>query len=171
MKKLFFAIAMCVAFVGCKPTPPTPEETAQNLIKEYLLVNLNDPSKYEAVAFGELDTLKYLWATRKAEIERNIGFVEKRIEWANSDIKHYKRWRDMYSQSDIDSKNRDIRNCRREIDSLKIELTKQNEWVEFVGLQMTHNYRVDTPLGKMLWKCRFTFDTELTKIVSVEDLE
>ncbi|MCD8030050.1 MAG: hypothetical protein LUF85_04275 [Bacteroides sp.] len=50
MKKLLVVLFVSLILAGC-----SDEKKAQRLIKQYLKENLNDPSSYKPVSFGELD--------------------------------------------------------------------------------------------------------------------
>ncbi|MCD8030051.1 MAG: hypothetical protein LUF85_04280 [Bacteroides sp.] len=50
MKKLLVILFISLILAGC-----SDEKKAQRLIKQYLKENLNDPSSYQPVSFGELE--------------------------------------------------------------------------------------------------------------------
>lgn len=179
MKRLLF-IALMAMFVGCAPTP---EKVAQNLIKDYLQKTLDDPSSYEAVEFGQLDTIKHLWVDYAAELQEQIEAEEKIVELYQESIKTYQGYIADYKkmayiidtreyiadlEKEIDGDKKSITEHSAQLDSLKVEISKEAEWEEFKGLKMTHSFRSATPLGKMLLKLTFKFDKELTKVESAE---
>jgi len=178
MKKIII-IALMAMFVGCAPKP---EQVAQNLIKEYLQKTLDDPSSYEAVEFGQLDTIKHLWVDYAAELQEQIEAEENIIEMYQKSIKTYQGYIADYKkmayidtrkyiadlEKEIDGDKKSITEHSAQLDSLKVEISKEAEWEEFKGLRMTHSFRSVTPLGKMLLKLEFKFDKALTTVESAE---
>lgn len=178
MKKIIIIVLLAM-FVGCAPKP---EKVAQDLIKGYLQKTLDDPTTYEAVEFGQLDTIKHLWVDYAAELQEQIEAHEKIVELYQEYIKTYKGYIADYKtmayidtrryiadlEKDIEGYKKSITEHSAQLDSLKVEISKEAEWEEFKGLQMMHSFRSVTPLGKMLLKLTFKFDKELTKVENAE---
>ncbi len=61
MKKLLVVIFVSLILAGC-----SDEKKAQRLIKQYLKENLNDPSSYKPVSFGELKVSTGEYATLRS---------------------------------------------------------------------------------------------------------
>lgn len=181
MKKIII-IAIMAMFVGCAPKP---EKVAQDLIKGYLQKTLDDPTTYEAVEFGQLDTIKHLWVDYAAELQERIEAEEKIVEMYQKSIKTYQGYIADYKkmayidtrkfiadlEKEIDGDKKSITEHSAQLDSLKVELSKELEWEECKGLKMTHSFRSVTPLGKMLLKLEFKFDKALTAVESAELVE
>lgn len=167
MKKLLF-IALMAMFIGCVPKP---EKVAQTLIKDYLQKNLDDPSTYEAVEFGELDSIIYPWSKYAAILQERVDMYNKEIEECEESILRYKAMSIDMSQfivrfQDLISKH------RSEIEKTKNDLSKQDEWRDHKGFEMTHSFRATNAFGaKILNKYIFTISPDLTTIENIEIIE
>lgn len=167
MKKIII-IALMAMFVGCAPKP---EKVAQDLIKGYLQKTLDDPTTYEAVEFGQLDTIKHLWVDYAAGLQARVDRWEASIERGLKDVEYWENFARRNGTDESDFINRYKAAIQRERDSIAVYndmLSKEAEWEEFKGLKMTHSFRSVTPLGKMLLKLEFKFDKALTAVESAE---
>lgn len=160
MKKLLFAIAMCVAFVGCKPTP---EKVAQELITNYLKANLDDISSYEPISFGPLDTLRYEWFDEEK--------LAKEIEDLEEDIKEYKKIikesysLGIYTEWEFERKLSTAGKWEQDLFSKKKQMESKHLRGEIKALEMMHTFRSKLPiLGTTKVVIKYQFDPALTKV-------
>lgn len=168
MKKLLF-IALMAMFVGCAPTP---EKMARALIKDYIEKNLDDPSTYEAVEFGELDSIIYPWSKYAAVLQERIDDLNNRIEGCHKRIKLYKSYHYIDVSSHIKDEEDHISLWNDEINQVKADLAKQDEWRDHKGFEIQHSFRATNAFGaKILNKYIFTISPDLTTIEDVEIIE
>lgn len=117
----------------------TPEQKAQALIEDYMHQNLNDPASFELVEFGGL----------KNRTPMALAFVQITNECI-------------------------ARNCSDSIDvylaRFKENYTKSGkDPYEVIAHEMSCKYRANNSYGaKILKEEMFVFDTDVTRIVSVE---
>lgn len=167
MKKILLFIVMAM-FVGCAPTP---EKMARALIKDYIEKNLDDPSTYEAVEFGELDSIIYPWAEYAASLQNGIDRYTAEIEDCKKSIAKYKSMPFDMSQF-IPRYQKLIDEYQSVINDYNEKLEKEDEWVEFEGFKITHTFRATNAFGaKILNKYIFTISPDLTTIEDVEIIE
>jgi len=55
MKKVLLLTLIIGCFLSC--SKPTKEDMAKDLIKKYMIENLNDPKSYEPISFSKLDSI------------------------------------------------------------------------------------------------------------------
>jgi len=77
MRKLMFPALLVVFLAACSKSP---QEKAQAKIKEYVQNNSNDPSSYENIEYGKLDTL-----IEKADEERYVNYIADSVTLAFSE--------------------------------------------------------------------------------------
>ena len=143
----YFYLVLLVTMVGCTPTP---EQKAQNLIKEYICNHLNLPKLYEPVEFGSLDTISKRNQIRK--LEEEIEICKRNLE----------------SKKTIEKKKE-----RFDIDELIIQFNleelarlRQEQSIDDVSqIQVTHSFRYNNKL----YKYTFSFNANLTAIEKIEE--
>lgn len=136
MKKALFIAMMALVMASCSKSP---EQIAQQLIKKTLKEIMNDPSSYESVGFGSLDSTFTTLETNEDyvnalntyyELKENYGFEEARV-YLNKAIE-----------------------------------IKENFKSEFSGWKMSHSFRCKNGFGAVvLNEIDIYFNKELTEVV------
>lgn len=152
MKKLAFFAAAAI-FAACTPTP---EETAQQLITDYLQKNMNDPKTYEAIEFGKLDST-FTNFQETGEYQELDALYERYIALAK------------LKQSEKEFKAAMAALDTAEIYANSIKEKEQSYKPTHSGWKMTHSYRGANGLGVVI-KCEnaFFFNIDLSDVTNVE---
>ena len=146
MKKIAL-ICIVVVFAACG----SPEKTAQKLVKDYLKENLKDPSSYQSIEFGSLDTL-YTSVAADTEYTDLVKEATENLQKAlYSD--HGSGW------AIIGMKLKE-----------KSDSIERNFVPTFKGWKMAHKYRAKNGFGALdLSTDIFCFNKELSKVIDVEE--
>lgn len=163
----------------------SPEKRAQQLIKNYLMKNLDDPSSYESEDFGKLDTVKIPYSeTEKAtnhflligEImpeyilsQNYLGSAQKTIESYHSNPgilgrEYEKKFNDnlKLAESAFAIQKVKMDSLQRINENDSIEYSRQPNWY----LAMKHSYRAKNKMGAIIKNNTiFHFDHSITKII------
>ena len=154
MKKLLFVIVSLLLFVGCTKSD---EEKAEQLIKEWLTKNTNDPSSLEIVNIEPIKTDSVLsykddvdYQMKERDIIHAYHFATKSYEEGLPELaKQYEKEAKAYEKDLEQIKNRFKPFSR--------------------GKTTTVNYRAKNEFGALvLNKMFFRFDDEMTKITYPE---
>ena len=155
MKKIILAITLLLV-VSCTKSP---EDQAKKNITEYLKKNMDDPSSYESVEFGKLDTLHSAFNESKegialrnedAKLELKMDDLSKELDTNPQSINRLKQ---------IQVTSDSITKRRREIND--VQLKNANYKGDFVGFNMTHKFRGKNKLGAVILnEKRFLLDTK-----------
>lgn len=136
MRYYIVIVLLLTIAIGCTPTP---EQKAQNLIKEYICNHLNNPGTYEPVEFGKLDTISI--ESKIQEIEEEISSNEKGDDLSNEIlVRVYQDW---------------VEELREQ------QLLGEDIW----RIKTTHKFRLVVLEGKKLFKYSFMLNPELTEVV------
>lgn len=170
MKKLLLLILLL--FILSCGKELSPKEKVKQVLEEYLFEIINDPSSYEFVEIGKIDTISkiehYKWL-----YNFNIK-MDKRIEERNEEyIEGYKKLLAKYKKQS--SKYIDeIKEINKEIDSLEKlefvveEMERHNELLastkgdEIHQLKTTYKFRANNKMGgKILFEYNVTLSDSL----------
>lgn len=136
MKKTLFIAMMALVMASCSKSP---EQIAQQLIKKTFTEIMDDPSSYEVVGFGSLDSTF-------TTLEDNVEYV------AAYDA--YQNYRENYEFDE----------ARVELE--KAIAIKESFKSEFKGWKMSHSFRCKNAFGAVvLNEVDIYFNKELTEIV------
>lgn len=129
----------------------SPEKTAQKLVKDYLKENLKDPSSYEPIEFGSLDTLY----TSVAADTDYIKLAKEATEYLQKAV--YDDYGSGWGIIGMKLKE-------------KADSIERNFVPAFKGWKMVHKYRAKNGFGALdLSTDIFCFNKELSKVTDVED--
>lgn len=164
MKKTLAIMVIALAMFSCSKSP---EQIAQQLIKESLLELMDDPKSYEPVEFGTLDSTfttlddyqpfndaydKYMDCKAAAETYESTASTAKWNEDYEGQIKFLKLANEMYDKAETYR--------QQALDSKKTFKPQFNGW------KMTHKFRCKNAFGAvMLNEIDLYFDKELTQII------
>ena len=167
MKKLFFSLILAGMLCACGNSP---EKQAENRIKQYLKENLNDPSSYESISFGTLDSTfssVYDDPAFKELSEKNQAY---------RDSSHKASIASIYAKSRKETQEINLK--RDEYDAIVKELEQKRDEIrvshkgDFYGWSMTHKYRAKNGVGALGIDVQtFYLDKELTTIRNVSKVE
>jgi peptidoglycan hydrolase CwlO-like protein len=161
MKKLFLLILILFIFSCSKEI--SPEEKIKQALEEYLFKTINDPSSYEFVEIGKIDTISkiehYKWIYN-FNMKMYKSIEERNEEYING----YKKLLAKYKKQSEKYTN-EIKEIKKEIDSLEklefgveemdqhnklIASTKENEIHQ---LKTTYKFRANNKMGgKILYE-------------------
>jgi hypothetical protein len=158
MKKIILGLVLSVVLCSCTKSP---EEQAKSNISEYLKKNMDDPSSYESVEFGKLDTLHTSFSESKEGIELET-----------KDSKLGDRVTELSNKLDLpDLTLNDIKNIQKENEQITKDRLAINDIIakktltykgSVNGYSMTHKFRGKNKLGaKILNEINFLLDTKL----------
>lgn len=157
MKKIILGLVLSVVLYSCTKSP---EEQAKSNISEYLKKNMDDPSSYESVEFGKLDTLHTSFSESKEgiELETKESKLSDQMEVLSAEIDHTES---ISRLTDIQKESDEITKKRKEINDIL-----QNKIISYKGAvngySMTHKFRGKNKLGaKILNEINFLLDTKL----------
>jgi hypothetical protein len=160
MKKILYIAATALLLGACAKPAPTNEEKAQKLINEFIMANANDPSSYEPISFGTLDsTFASFYASEKykdlyALRMRYDSLVDKYLMDFNAEL--YSEYHDK----------------REEVDDIITQEAAAYTGGEHLGFKMSHRYRAANGFGAItLGTTIFYFDKELTDITRTKNEE
>jgi hypothetical protein len=158
MKKLVLAVSASIILFSCSKSL---DKQAQSNIAEYLKTNMDDPSSYESIEFGKLDTLHSSFSDTKEGIKLNME--EDKLKQQSDDLSNKLDLPDltMKDLKSIDSENEKITNRRKEINNILMDkvLTYKGE---VNGYSMTHKFRGKNKLGAIILnEMRFNFDKKM----------
>lgn len=171
MKKLLLLLLILFIFSCGKEI--SPEEQIKQVLEEYLFKTINDPSSYEFVEIGRIDTISkvehYIWwynfnvKMHKSIQETNEGYIDgyKKL------LVKYKKQSSKYTD--------EIKEINKEIDSLenqefgKDEIRRYNELIQSTGkgeihqLNTTFKFRANNEMGgKILIEYKVSLTDSLT---------
>lgn len=136
MKKVLVIAMMALVMVSCSKSP---EQIAQQLIKKTFTEIMDDPSSYEVVGFGSLDS--------------TFTTLEDNIEYMTA-YNAYQNHRENY---EFDEARVELRKALDIQESFKSE---------FKGWKMSHSFRCKNAFGAVvLNEVDIYFNKELTEIV------
>lgn len=157
MKKIILGLVVTLALFSCSKSP---DEQAKNNIKEYLKTNMDDPSSYENVSFGKLDTLHSSFDESKEGIELRTKDSELSSKLDALSAELDKEDLTMERLNQIQKEDKEITTKRLAIND---EQTKKslNYKGPVNGYAMTHKFRGKNKLGAViLTEKRFLLDTK-----------
>lgn len=164
MKKIVLALSASIILFSCSKSL---EKQAESNITEYLKTNMDDPSSYESVEFGKLDTLHTSFSetaegiklnTEDDKLKQQSDNLSNRLDLPNLTMSDLKS---------IESENEKITKRRKEINSILMDkvLTYKGE---VNGYSMSHKFRGKNKLGAIILNdVRFNFDKKMV-ITNVE---
>ncbi|MDH6308105.1 hypothetical protein M2451_002624 [Dysgonomonas sp. PFB1-18] len=185
----FFLLAT-LAFIGCSKSP---QQKAEELVKNYLKENLHDPQSYESVVFSKIDTiwdyqenkieaLEYGGKTLIEKYQDTLLISNALMALEANDMETYKS---LTSNIGIQEKERistlnqeDKSEYYKTADSIRqilkhFEMEKENIKKAppiMDGFSIEHKYRAKNAMGaKVLNEATFMIDSELTSITNVKD--
>jgi hypothetical protein len=132
MKRILFLFFAVFALMAC--SQKTPQQKAEAAVKQYLQKNMDDPSSYEPVEFGKLDSAY-------STLEDDSAYIAMNAEIAG-----------IYPETiaDINKKTALQNNLTKYISSYK------NKWT---GYTITHKARAKNKLGALVMEnLKFTLD-------------
>ncbi len=164
MKKIIPVLICALYVIGCTTSN---EDKAKALINEYMKDNLKDPSSYEAVSYGQLDSLFFPFI----DTEEGRELFDKR-----SPTGVFNKEARRYELAAISAKTRAERELledsasyfKREIEKYESLFKEKDEEYkgEFIGWIMSHEYRAKNSFGALDLDTKdFYFDKEFTEIV------
>ena len=131
---------------------PTKEELAHTAIKEYIKGKMNDPSSYQSVSFGKLDTV---FTPFISHIKTDLPFV---LDTFRTD-----------SREGIALQN--SRQSSRDSLTKLLETERKNFKPRMEFFTMEHSFRGKNALGALILNnIQFQFDTTM-KVVGGKDIE
>lgn len=165
MKKLLFILCI-IGLFSCKETQ---EEKAQSLVENYLKENLKDPSSYESVSFGVIDST-FTNVEDEPEFKRldiAKGLLDK-VDEAQLKVKMsytYSLNERMKFQDEADMYLDSAKIIKAEVDSFV-----ENYKPSFNGYLIKHKYRAKNGFGALdLTEQIFLIDKDQSKIIGVID--
>lgn len=158
MKKIILVLALSIVLFSCSKSL---EEQAKSNISEYLKKNMDDPSSYESVQFGKLDTLHTSFDESKEGLE--LRNKDAKLELKISELSDKLDLPDL-TMDDIKSiqkENGEITKKRLAINDIMTSKTLTYKGA-VNGYSMTHKFRGKNKLGaKILDEISFLLDTKL----------
>lgn len=155
-KILYLFLNIAMALMSCSKSF---EEKAHESVRTYLIKNIDDPSSYESVEFGKMDSVKglnreerekYIKAVEERKDNRYIIEVEKLI--SSGEIHHNKI---LYEQKKNELRKEDSIRRKAFWDSLSIKYP-----MKFIGYNITHKFRAKNKVGALeLQEYKFFLDT------------
>ena len=157
MKKIILGLVLSIVLFSCSKSP---EDQAKNNISEYLKKNMDDPSSYESVEFGKLDTL------HKSFDESSEGIVlrekDAKLSLRDQELSNKLDSPDL-TMADIKSiqkENNQITKDRLAINDLQAKKALTYKGA-INGFSMSHKFRGKNKLGaKILNEINFLLDTK-----------
>lgn len=159
MKKiLIFAVAVFV-FASCTKTL-TPEQMAQQCIKEYMLSDVEEGCEYEPIEYGTLDSLYTSFEPTRKRFQNEFDFAKKMFDLAiaNYDLP--------YGREQADKYLKEIEEINEKWDAAEASFTP-----EWIGFTMTHKFRASSGLVDIMASAVFQLNKELTKAEIKEIIE
>lgn len=153
MKKLIFVFVVLLALISS--CSKTPEQKAQQSIKDYLQKNLNDAKSYESVEFGTLlfDSTSY--------DDTEAGKIFKEIE--------YKYEYDSIVSGISNELQKEFIESKQKYEDAKVnydtELLKFKP--EFKGYTIRHKYRGKNKMGGVVLESKYFIMDKEFKIIRV----
>ena len=155
MRKIILGLTVMVLLVSCSKSP---EKIAQSNISEYLKKNMDDPSSYESVEFGKLDTLHTSFSESKeglvlqekdAKLSLRVQELSNKLDSPDLTMNEIK---------DIQKENEQITKDRLAINDILQSKTLSYKGA-INGFSMTHKFRGKNKLGaKILNEINFLLD-------------
>lgn len=157
MKKTFiFAVAILV-FASCDKTP-TPEQVAQQSIKEYMLADVEEGSKYEPIEFGTLDSLYTSFEPQRERFQRQFEFAKSMFDLALSN------YDTPYGREQAEKYQKEMQDINAKWEAAESSFTR-----EWIGFTMTHKFRASDEHLDIIASAVFQLNKELTE-VEIKDL-
>jgi hypothetical protein len=156
MKKIILVLVVALALFSCSKSP---EKETQGNIVEYLKANMDDPSSYENVSFGKLDTLHSTYLESKEGIQLKIKEekLASKMQLLSDEIDNTEsipRLNEIQKESDKITKE------RKDISDI-LEKKSIGYKGAVTGFSMTHKFRGKNKLGAViLTEKRFLLDTK-----------
>lgn len=157
MKKIILLLVLSVALFSCSKSP---EEQAKSNISEYLKKNMDDPSSYESVEFGKLDTLHksfdestegLVLREKDAKLSLRVQELSNKLDSPDLTLKEVKS---------IQKENEQITRDRLAINDVMAKKTLTYKG-DVNGYSMVHKFRGKNKLGaKILNETNFLLDTK-----------
>lgn len=173
MKTIIYAMAF-LCLLSCRQY--SPQDKAEKLVKHLLDSIMYDPGSYQPVKFSKLDTVftKYT-DTREARLVDltldSLSILDSltMIKLKESDIDIHR-----YTDAEFNRLYNDQRKYSKEkMDILDKEVIKEKHFKpKFNGWAFIHNYRGKNKFGALMpASTKFEFDKDVTKIVSVRNID
>lgn len=168
MIKNILLIVVCVLMVSCT----SKQHKAEHLVKDYVKTHLSDPGSYEAVSFGEVDTVfkRYSQTKQWDSLMTANAIAKKRLD----------KIKDTLNTLIITSKMAYMAALKRqmqyEADTSTLSKTIRSNELLFKGplkgWSITHTYRAKNNKGAIiLHNTQFRLDSDLTAVVNEQDLK
>jgi hypothetical protein len=166
----YILLLSCIFIISC--TSDNKQQKAEKLVKSYLDTSLKSPGSYEAVSFGNVDTVfKRYTDTKQGDS------VMKALAVANGRVKKIKdTLMDLITVSEYEYKNGLKRQMAYEADTGNLaKILRQSELLlkgAIKGWNIEHTYRAENNGGKLVtYQEEFELDTNLTKIEKTEEVK
>ncbi|EKT3964927.1 hypothetical protein AAIP55_002457 [Flavobacterium psychrophilum] len=157
MKRIILGLSVALLIISCSKSP---EKIAESNISDYLKKNMDDPSSYESVEFGKLDTLHASFEESKEGIELRAkdNKLEERVTELSNKL-------DLPDLTMNDIKNIQLENAEITKKRLEINDILQSKTISYKGAvngySMIHKFRGKNKLGtKILNETKFLLDTK-----------
>ena len=182
MKKLIiFLILTSISIVSCKSKQEKKLDNIHKNVENYLMINLNDPSSYQSVEFGKVDSLfdNYSDTKQFTQIQDSITTTIESLDKSTNlfgSISTENAWShvryDWYSGSKFDKvEKHQIDSLNNEIDKLQklsLYLINRDKVLDslyipkFIGYTIEHKYRAKNKMGALELEDKvFKLDTNL----------
>ncbi|QEC77898.1 hypothetical protein [Mucilaginibacter ginsenosidivorax] len=164
MKKILF-IFLIWSFTSCSLSD---QSQAENLVKDYLNKNLNDPDSYEPVSFGALkanfdtyensNTEGKKLSTKRTDQDSIANIYESKIDSINNGYISGKKLLEKYTSL--------AKKHRHNADSIKqiIDTKSADYHGPLLGYSITHTFRAKNAFGALVLQTKdFMLDDKLTE--------
>lgn len=170
MKVFTMLFAALMLLAGCSQTP---EEKAQELITEELKMRLDDPSSYESVKFGTLDSVMtniYNDPEIMAVEDKRTSFTRRTIAYLDKATYYQNEGLLSIYQFYLDSIK--LMKDSSELVSFELQTMRENFKPKFVGWKMTHTFRAkQAGQDKKIEERIAYFDKEFTKLLDIRAID
>lgn len=162
-KRIIALLAVSMLLAGCSQTP---EEKAKAIITKAINDELDDPSTYEPIEFGALDSAITSLDNHR-EYVLMVDLVKVLVEKSETHLNLAKMYQGIsqYSFDDEMRQGRELLDSVHHIEA-RLDAIKAAFKPEFVGWKMTHSFRAkQAGEDKKKYDEVYYLDKELTKVV------
>ncbi|SDS33182.1 hypothetical protein SAMN05216490_0963 [Mucilaginibacter mallensis] len=166
MIKNILLIASCMLIISCA----SKQHKAEKLVKSYLATHLNDPASYDAVSFGDIDTVFKRYAeTKQYDSIRSANIAAKqKVDKIRDTLMN------LITTSKMAYMEALKRQMQYEADTGTLSKTIRSNELLFKGpikgWSIAHSYHAKNAAGFIvLHNAQFRLDSDLTAVVSAQD--